>query len=137
MQEQPVWPTCLVDSSVLCSKQISLYPATILHKCCGNYTYGPQLGRALVIAGESRQVIQIPGAPPVTIRFGARPGPTQAPAANPQVIFSLLYCLSQQALNSNRSTEQQQMSQSLCCMLAQLCVSCVLQMLPVLSTKGW
>ena len=29
--------------------------------------------------GESRQVIQVPGAPPISIRFGPRPGGSQPP----------------------------------------------------------
>lgn len=34
---------------------------------------------------ESRQVIQVPGAPPISIRFGARPVTAQRPSEAQQV----------------------------------------------------
>lgn len=39
---------------------------------------------------ESRQVIQVPGAPPISIRFGARPMTSQRPSEAQQVSLLLV-----------------------------------------------
>ena len=44
------------------------------------------LSFAGVSIGESRQVIQVPGAPPVTIRFGTRPPGSHPPPPGQQVL---------------------------------------------------
>ena len=47
------------------------------------------------VMGESRQVIQVPGAPPISVRFGGRPGgsrPPHTPANAQQVIRPDIVC---------------------------------------------
>ncbi len=61
-------------------------PVLCIH-CCINHCFAQAcVSFAGVSIGESRQVIQVPGAPPVSIRFGSRPPGSQPLPLGQQVL---------------------------------------------------
>ncbi|KAL0020050.1 hypothetical protein WJX77_009390 [Trebouxia sp. C0004] len=62
---------------------IGLNIGTLLQSAFAGGGGGGQPNRPGVSIGESRQVIQVPGAPPVSIRFGNRPPGSHLPGSHP------------------------------------------------------
>lgn len=61
-------------------------------RCRGGHLTSFMLMRSGVAMTETRQVIQVPGAPPISIRVGARPLPAQRGAEAQQVSCDVVSC---------------------------------------------